>query len=258
MILCLPLIFATPLKNTVIYGNPFYPIKITIAGQELNHKVEQYKDIPDGLEKYSAPQRWIYSILEMKRISYYAPWSIDQWSRESSSNRVGGFFGANVVFNLLLFSYICYRLRSQDTKVALIIMVIMSAVASIMPQSHELRYYMYWMITLVSLNLYLVCNLEQFSEGVIPRWLNYKLFGVVCLLILTIVVVMTRAVAIRPKFLTLAGFIEKNVKSSILEKIEPGDQVCLMKKQPYTFFYSSRFHPEINYDYSIKAAYTSD
>lgn len=130
----------------------------------------------------------------------------------------------------------------------------MSAVASIMPQSHELRYYMYWMITLVSLNLYLVSNLDELSKKMKPKWLNYQLFGIICLLILMIVIVATRGITIRPKFYSLTGLIQNNVEANIMEQIKPNDQICIVKKQPYTFLYSSFFHPELNYSYSTKAA----
>ena len=33
------LIFATPIKNVALYGNPFYPVKIEVAGLVLNHKL---------------------------------------------------------------------------------------------------------------------------------------------------------------------------------------------------------------------------
>jgi hypothetical protein len=253
LIICLAdlLIFATPIKNIVFYGNPFYPLRIEVAGIVLNHKEQPYKqDFPD---EASRPQRWVYSILEIKKANnQYYRWSIDQWSSEPSLNRMGGFFGAYVVFNLFLFGYICYRDRCRETSVAFILVTIMSAVASLMPQSHELRYYMYWMISLVSLNLYLVSRLEQSTEK--RKFINNNNMGIVCLLAVTLVLSATRAVYVRPKFYTLEKYIQSNVKMEILKKIDEDDEVCIVNNRTHPFLYTSYFHPQFNYSYSVKAA----
>ena len=84
------LIFATPIKNIVLYGNPFYPVRIEVAGKVLNHKVPKYNAAPDGLEEIPRSQRWLYSILEIKS----PDWSVDQWNGNNPDlfNRMGGFF----------------------------------------------------------------------------------------------------------------------------------------------------------------------
>ena len=101
------LIFATPIKNIALFGNPFYPVRIEIAGHVLNHKLPLYNDSPGYLGDAPRAQRWLYSILEIKA----APWSFDQWSEDPDRNRMGGFFGAYVVFQVLLFSYLLILCR---------------------------------------------------------------------------------------------------------------------------------------------------
>lgn len=39
------LILATPIKNTVLHGNPFYPVKVEIANVVLNYK----EDLPTSI-----------------------------------------------------------------------------------------------------------------------------------------------------------------------------------------------------------------
>ena len=54
------LIFATPIKNVVLYGNPFYPIEIEVAGIVLNHEMT-----PQTYSEGNRPQKWLRSILEI-------------------------------------------------------------------------------------------------------------------------------------------------------------------------------------------------
>ena len=272
--LCLAslLIFATPIKNIALYGNPFYPVRIEIAGKVLNHKLGLYNHAPEHLEKASKAQRWAYSILEINS----ANWSIDQWSRDENRNRMGGFFGAYVVFHLLLLAYILWRDRQQrDTKVASILFVIMSIVAAFTPQSHELRYYMYWMIVLVSLNLYLVTSKGRFftkseedsafhAEVSLTQKdtqsLKQKTFlkpyhlGLACLLALAIVTAKTQFFYVKPSFYSLSQHIHNHIDYGVISAIQPGDEICLVGKYPHTFLYAPVFHSYLNYDYSIKKA----
>ncbi|MBE9167811.1 hypothetical protein IQ238_09865 [Pleurocapsales cyanobacterium LEGE 06147] len=262
------IIFATPIKNVVIYGNPFYPVRIEIVGKVLNHKLGLYSDSPDYLKNVSPSQRWLYSIVEINS----PEWSVDQYSLDESQNRMGGFFGVYVVFNLILFGYIAFRdwLRSRgmkeinyfrETIVAVIVVAIMTTVAANFPQSHELRYYMYWMISLVSLNLALITRRVRET----PRlWRdrsfpNSKLFnsytvGVVYLFFLAVVIAKTEFFYIKPNFYTLEQHIQNYTDSNVIAAIKPGDEVCLVGKQPHTFLYASKFHPYLNYTYSIKSA----
>ncbi|MDJ0690518.1 MAG: hypothetical protein QNJ41_18660 [Xenococcaceae cyanobacterium MO_188.B32] len=244
------LIFATPIKNIVLYGNPFYPVRIEVAGVVLNHKHPLYNASPDYLKGASRPQRWLYSILEINS----PKWTHDQWSNDPNQNRMGGFFGAYVVFNLLLLGYIFLRDRCRETTIAVISVVIMSIVAANFPQSHELRYFMYWMISLVSLNLYLVSRYERSPDKL--RWLRPKYIGLVYALFLTIVLSKIGNFYAKPSFYTLDKHIQARVKPEILRQINPGDKVCLVGKQPNTFLYASKFHPQLDYSYSIKATGT--
>ncbi|MBE9167813.1 hypothetical protein IQ238_09875 [Pleurocapsales cyanobacterium LEGE 06147] len=264
------LIFATPIKNVVIYGNPFYPIKIEVAGAVLNHQLGFYQHAADSIKDVPQVQRWLYSILEIN-----APrWSIDQWSPDPTKSRLGGFFGAYVVFHLLLLGYLFWRNRSRETTVAIALLAVISIVTAIAPQSHELRYYLYWMILLVSLNLYLVTRLERSSsrDAAIPRSaspearlpqksprLNSRNLGLVCLVFLSIVIVKTNFVYVTPNFYTLDKHLKTFVNFNLLRnQIQPGDaRVCLVnrsKQYRKTFLYSSYFHPQLGYSYSIKSA----
>jgi hypothetical protein len=253
------LIFATPVKNIALYGNPFYPVKVEVAGIVLNHKL-----VPGAYQQGSRPQKWLYSILEINT----PHWKTDQWNENNPKymDRGGGFFGAYVVFNLLLlvFLFLHERLqnrhlpeanRSREATLAVIFVAIMSVVPANFPQSHELRYFMYWMISLVSINLYLVCRYEQTSNKF--RWLRAKYIGLVSALFLAIVLTKIGNFYAKPVFYTLDKHIQASVNPEILKQINPGDEVCIIGKHGLThrlFQYASKFHPELNYSYSVKGA----
>jgi hypothetical protein len=263
------LIFATPIKNVALYGNPFYPIKIQVAGIVLNHKLT-----PETYSQGNRPQKWLQSILEINT----PKWSTDQWNGgdEKYMDRGGGFFGAYVVFNLLLLLGLTIReqllnRKSTDNKdhisrratTALATILLVSLIPANFPQSHELRYFMFWMITLVSLNLSLVSSLEYQKKS----WLQTKYFGLVYLLFMAIAWVKIDNYYLKPDFRTLERYLKNNIKAELVAQMIPNQRTCLIARHaiispnavPFAqinnaFFYSSYFHPEIKYDYSVKAA----
>jgi hypothetical protein len=263
------LIFATPIKNVALYGNPFYPIKVEVAGIVLNYKLT-----PDTYSQGNRPQKWLQSIFEINT----PRWTADQWNQGNPKHldRAGGFFAAYVIFNLLLLLGLSIREqlqnrqsstkdKSRNATTALITVLLVSFIPANFPQSHELRYFMFWMITLVSLNLCIVTSLQKQAV----RWLQPKYLGVICLIFLTIVCIKIEDFYLQPAFVKLGSFINNNtyVKKELLEQMTPNERTCMISRHGIpnpnavsvaqvqnAFYYSSYFHPEIKYDYSIKAA----
>ena len=238
------LIFFTPVKNIVIHGNPFYPVRIEIAGKVLNHALPMYSEAPGYLADAPKAQRWLYSILDVNS----AYWNHDLYSANIDRNRMGGFFGAYVIFQIALLIYLIVTKPNRDTYTAGLLVFIMSLVAANFPQSHELRYFMYWIITVISLNLYLVKNYH--NRVVQPRYL-----GLISLVALIIVGSKTNYVYLKPSFNTLEKFKDKKIDRVAIAQIEPGENICLPNRYPYTFGYTPWFHPNSNYTYSIRSAF---
>ena len=260
------LIFATPVKNVALYGNPFYPIRIEVAGIVLNHKLT-----PETYGEGNRPQKWLRSILEINTPN----WSVDQWNGGNGKylDRAGGFFGAYVVFNFLLLLGLTIREqwlnrtspkhKSRNATTALVIMLLVSLIPANFPQSHELRYFMFWMITLVSFNLCIISSLQDRGK----KWLQVKYFGLIYLLLAAVVWTRINAYYLKPYSRTLEKYLNNNVKAALIEQMRPEGRTCMiarhavpnLKSVPYAainnaFYYSSYFHPEVEYDYSIKAA----
>ncbi len=267
-LLAATIIFATPVKNTALYGNPFYPVKVEVAGIVLNHKL-----VPEAYQDGSRPQRWLRSILE---INAPREWSADQWAHDVSRNRAGGFFGAYVIFNLLLTLILSLKElwqnksipkaeRSINARTALATVVVMSILPANFPQSHELRYFMFWMISLVSLNLYLISSsLQQQNRW---RWLQPKYMSLVYIVFLAIVLSKIGMRYAKPSLYVMDTQISMGVKPEFLSQIEPNERVCLVSRHrvdplqapmaalKWAFLYSSPFHPELDYSYSIQTAF---
>jgi hypothetical protein len=259
------LIFATPIKNVALYGNPVYPVKVQVAGIVLNHRTT-----PATYSQGNRPQKWLQSILEINT----PEWTVDQYNYSGNPknlDRAGGFFGAYVIFNLLLLIFFNFKnhLFKPDLKefgsplIALIIVLLASTFIANFPQSHELRYFMFWMITLVSFNLSLISSLAIENY----KWLKTRYLGLSCLLFLTIVCSKVDLSYLKPNFTSPQVYMKDAVNWQLLDQTLPNQPVCMisrhaipdLKAVPYAsianaIFYDSYFHPEINYDYSIKAA----
>ncbi|MCC0175889.1 hypothetical protein I4641_02690 [Waterburya agarophytonicola K14] len=265
-ILASGLIFFTPIKNVALYGNPFYPIKIEIAGVVLNHKL-----VPQTYSQGNRPQKWLQSIFEINTPQWSADQSNDGGDRQLLG-RGGGFFGAYVAFNLLMLLGLSIREqltkqkssnnRSNDATIALVTILLISLVPANFPQSHELRYFMFWMITLVSLNLFLVVSLHNNGWG----WFKSKLFMLVYLIFFIVMCIKIRSFYLIKDNRTVESFFKNNLNLELLQHIVPDEKNCIISrhtanpgKSPFAaiqhaFYYSSYFHPEIGYDYSLKTA----
>ena len=53
---------------------------------------------------------------------------------------MGGFFGAYVVANLVALAFAAWRRRSREARAAAGLMIGVTLLASVLPQSHESRY----------------------------------------------------------------------------------------------------------------------
>ncbi|MGK7954008.1 MAG: hypothetical protein AB4063_01870 [Crocosphaera sp.] len=247
-------IFATPIKNIIVYQNPFYPVKVEIAGQVLNHNEAPPNFMHPTLKELPPHLRWGRSLLEIDVFDERRPWpwtlAMDFISWDEPKFGLGGYFGGYVIFNLCLFLYLCIK-RVHNSLAAMILMLIMTIITPLMPQAYELRYYMYWMMVFVGLNGYLVCNnLTQLPD---KRFINPQFFSLVALGFMLIFMEKTNYFFSKPSFSPLSDYVTANVSQEIIDEIEDGESVCVVGKAPHTFFYSSYFHP--SRDYSIQGEF---
>ena len=237
----LPFVFFSPLKNLIVHKNPYYPMRLSILGVELPGPEATYSHSPPYLASAPRPVRWVYSLLEIgiRPMRETRRWTIDQWMpSDSTGNRMGGFFGGYVVFNVALLVFLAVK-RPAARRPALGFLGL-SLVASMLPQSHELRYYLFWMITLVALNLALVAGSggEEAKRERGGAWL-----GLACTAALGVVLWVTEAGYAYPSGSTFRELVSSKVSAGTMGEIGAGDRVCV-EREPWSFLYSSTFHPE--------------
>lgn len=248
------IMFLTSVKNIVLYQNPFYPLKVTILGHELNHLIVPSGDyMSDKIAGMSPLQRWLFSLLEIGAFDDRRPWpwtvAMDYVPLEADSFGMGGYFAIYVVFNVVLFSWLC-RQKNAETPTALILVIIMSLVTPFLPFAYQLRYYMYWIMVLITLNLYLLIQQYELTKN---RWLkpqNYAYFAIVVMMIFT---TLTRWDYTYPNTMSLEKFMIDRVDQDVITILEEKKEACLVGFTPLTFLYNSAFHEGKNY--TVKAEF---
>jgi hypothetical protein len=242
--LAVPLVFATPIKNAVVHGNPVWPVELRVLGHSFPHVEEAYGSSPRHLENAPKAVRFFRSALEIdnRPISTQRRWSLDQWTPpDEPGYRMGGYFGAYVLINLVGLAAAAWRRRTRETRVAAALFGGVTVVAALVPQSHELRYYMHWMMLLVALNLVL-WGREQ-------RWA----VGLVATAALAVVGWSTNAGYLYASGSPFEDFLAKRVEPAVIESAMPGERLCL-GRQPFTVLYAPTFHPKK--DYAVQEATT--
>jgi hypothetical protein len=239
----LPLAFFSPLKNLVVHHNPYYPMRLSVAGLALPGREDPYSSAPAYLEHAPRALRWLYSVLEIgiRPLTERRRWTIDQWMPAGSDGeRMGGFFGAYVVFHVALLGWLAARDRTSPVaRRSALAFAGLTVVTAVLPQSHELRYYLYWMIVLVALNLSLVCARPDADR-------RAPALGAACALALGVVLAVTRAGYAYPSGSTFAEIVAAKVDAGVLGRVREGDRVCL-SKEPWTFLYAAPFHAPRRY-----------
>jgi dolichol-phosphate mannosyltransferase len=144
------LVIAAPyLKNLVLYGNPVWPIHIPFSGDAFPSRTDPYVDgagqRPVKLAHLGQSALFLHSLFEIHHpTSYYwrPRWTIDQ-GNAGIAFRMGGFWGAAAGAYLVtaaLMLVACCRRRGLVVAAGIAAML---GFVSLLPQSHELRYYMF-------------------------------------------------------------------------------------------------------------------
>ena len=250
LMIALLTIFATPIKNVIVHGNPAYPVIMTVAGVTLNHKHEATEVVPPYLEQAPRAQRWLHSVLEVETypFTHQLHWSIDQYFPPHFGNRLGGYFAAYVVFNVLLLLYLTYRLHSRESWIIFLSIIGLTGFTAIMPQSLELRYYLYWMLILVSSNAYLVMKIHATMPN--NQWIHPATLGSVAATAMLTVILVTRGMYVYPSFFTFKDLHQEQVDPKIINTLHTQKGQFCFHRAPWTFLYSAIFNPPL--DYSIR------
>jgi len=181
---------STLIKNSLVHHNPIYPIqfKVPILNLQLNGPEIEYKNTPGYAEKYGILSRPIYFLLSITEYDWairgVTPYySVDMGSFEKpksySAARTGGWWGANIIISIFLIAALSALAkvnnlnRNKISFFPLVLFIFITGITSYMPQSHELRYFLYWPILLMFNLAYLVTNLTLSFRHSIPIVMLY-------------------------------------------------------------------------------------
>jgi len=248
-------IFATPIKNLLLHGNPVYPVIVKVFGILLNHtETPPLEPEFPGYDSFR-PLLWLLSVLETIPKPYFETWNIG--AGQAGLGQFGGYFGVYVIFNILVLVALSYLNWAKETKIAVFAMVLMSVIVASMPSSPRLRYYMFWMIILISLNFYLICNLVLSAAQ--AKFFNTGNAGLISALVLSWVIITTDGVYVRPYLYPFEAYYKNHVDVGLIKQIQDGDKICIKiprEHEHWLFLYSSVFHRPLRY--AIKSGRTAE
>jgi hypothetical protein len=248
LLAALPFVFATPLKNLALYGNPYFPIRITLLGRTLAGTEDAYSSSPGWLEHAPRPVRFVCSLLELgiRPMSDPRRWTIDQWMRSDAPGyRMGGFFHAYVVAHVGVFLWRVIVAPTRATRTAAVGFAGFTLALSLMPQSHELRYYMAWMIVLVLSNLWLAARPHSMEGGSTSTPKLGVLAGM-AVTALAVVLVVTHGVYAYPSGSSFYELVRAKVDQRLIAGIAKGERVCV-NREPFDVLWAPAFHGERSY-----------
>ncbi len=238
----LPLVFLRPLENLVFHHNPYYPVRLEAFGVVLPGPETPYSAAPAWLRDWPRPVRFVASLLEVgiRPMSSTRRWTVDQWMPDGADGaRMGGFFHAYVVVLLAMLLLRAALDRSRRTRATIVGFGLLTVLASIVPQSHELRYYLVWMLALVAVNLVLARHTRA-------RWLGPRFVGAVSFAALVVVLAVTRFGYAYPSGSSARQLVAEQVDEAALARVPEGGVVCVIKA-PFDVLYAAPFHPPRRY-----------
>ena len=274
-------ISATLIDNSVRHANPFYPIRLTLLGVVFEGPIDGDAIGADSLasvwQSVASPLRWVASVLEY---GAYAgrelPWTYDQgfcrdvlawrdcrsivvaaWLNGGVGFRIGGYFVPYVLALLAFFAWAQAGTNRPTRRIFAATLIGITVLAAFLPRSHELRYYLFWMIVLVALCLISAFDRTQPSPGdppgantAFPSLARRSLLGVIVLSALASVVLVTQARYLDPTGPSLDDTIDALGIRAPVAQLPDGAVVCAGDAgwQPFTFLFATVFHPDRSYE----------
>lgn len=229
--------------NTWQFHNPFYPVALHFAGihlpgteslrtiQRTMSVSSQWIDSPSWL-------RWVASVFEFDAFrGRYLPWTADQGDvlLGNPSFRMGGYF---CVYVLGLLAILVSRAREHRTRPMLLAFIVATLICAFLPNSHELRYYQFWMLSLVSIALILA--FAPVAAGVAQPATRQWTCALV-LLSLAGVTLMTGAAYLKTSGTRINALVAPTY--SVVDALPAGATLCFADENRHAILYTQIFHP---------------
>jgi hypothetical protein len=177
-------------KNLVVYGNPFWPLRVPFVGSLFPYTgdplaAQEGNPLGRPPQLKDAPQIQVYveSLFETRNPLRYSDrprWILDQfqWS-PANAHRMGGFWGLGTAIFLVLSAGMMIVYRRRAGIIASLGCLAMLCFVGVLPQSNELRYFMFiplsWAATIGMLFPPLQVRFPRAATGILA--LVLVLFG---------------------------------------------------------------------------------
>jgi hypothetical protein len=233
------------LRNSILYGNPLYPIHLRIFGRSLpGVHINDLYPLPAYLAHAPQQIRWFLSIIEYHALDFRpVPYTLGQGDvpATADSANMGGYFSFYVFFNLWLFFTSAWRKGVRHRWLALVFVVGSAAIAST-PSSQSLRFFSFWMLYLVAMNFaYLwVWNGTDF--------VGRRYFTAVSVSAFLFVVAVTGGTYFLNHGRSLNGLIaDFKINERFVSKFEDGKRYCLINWNQLGVLAAAPLHPGRSY-----------
>lgn len=254
---------AKSIDNLIDHGNPVYPVRVELLGITLDGPTKAgagEDSIAEDWRAVPSPLRWLASVLEIGAYDHrQVPWTFDQgyckttlvwdgcWRPVTASFRMGGFFVPYVLGLLGFLAWASGSQSSQERRRMAAVMIGTTVLASVLPRSHELRFYSFWMIVLVTLCLvgaFDSCSQQRRHRADQAR----ALLGGIVLVTLISVSLMSKGQYIDPTGPDLQSMIDTLDIRRHIDALSDGDVACVDPAwAPHAFLFAPIFHPGRSY-----------
>lgn len=240
---------APAIVNFADTGNPIYPIRVGVGAWTLFPGVsggDLYRE-PAYLAGAPGAVRWLLSVSEFLALGQRPiPYTIGQGNApaDAQSLRMGGFLAFYVIVNLAYFAYRAWT-SAGPHRVVLALFAAMTVAVALLPASHELRYYSFWMVYLVSVNLLYAWRWAGSADD--RRHLTTIAVGAFLFVAAT---TGFRYLTPWPPFSSPPVrsihdlVVQFNLKDGYAPQLADGGRYCLVNWQPYAFLGSRLFHSD--------------
>ena len=226
------------------FHNPFYPIAfklagIVVPGSETVSHIQQSTSVGTSWKDSPGWLRWAASVLEFDAFrGRPVPWAVDQgWvAQDNPSFRMGGYFVAYVLGLGIVF---VSRIRERPLRPLFVVMATVTVVCALLPNSHELRYYQFWMLTLVSLVLILAFSPSAAAMAQ-PR--SLRDLRVLVPVALASVVLMTGAIYLTTNGLRIGTLVAPT--NAVVDALPADSTLCIGHLHRDAILYAKPFHPD--------------
>lgn len=245
------------LVNLVVMGNPLWPVPIQFGPLSFpgavavsNWSAAAYlADVPRTF-------RWLVSVMEWHAFDLRPlPYIIAQGDVPESamSYRMGGLFAYQVMLTVAILFLTRISAGTSATFKVLGLHIVMALVVSLVPGSHEMRYFFFWYLSLLWSALHLLAKVDSQKQ-------LSAIFAASLAASALYITMITGARYVYP--FTDAPSAEDlargGIRAEVRRHLSAGQRsFCVLDKDPYGFLYSRPFHetlsPGLHYQTSVDA-----